>query len=288
MELGFVQGFGTNYTDKDIRSYIQKRLEETPQTDSGQVHTVKKGENLWSIAKKYLGKAKPTNGEIQDFMYKIAKLNNKETLEDFNNLDINDTLYIPAEFNDKEKSVSDLSGLSNYEKVQNAAKELQKMTAPEETDKTYSSKIITKYNKLKLVPDKAFEAHGHAGFNNWTDELKGNKDLKIEKSYSLSVVKPSALVFRKKTKDNVTEASLYAAMNPDGSINRIAFEAPGFDVKGPSFDYIVDSKGNLMVADPSHFSVYKVIGKISQDEYKAMLDALEPRMKEYLARQSRY
>ena len=25
-----------------------------------------------------------------------------------------------------------------------------------------------------LYMKRAFEAHGHAGFNNWTDELKGN------------------------------------------------------------------------------------------------------------------
>ena len=287
MELGFVQGFGNNYTEQEVRAYIYRRLEETPQQDKCQAHTVKKGENLWSIAEKYLGKSKPSNGEIQDFMYKIAKLNNKETLEDFNNLDVNDTLYIPSDVKGIEKTVSD-SGLSNYEKVQNAAKELQKMTAPNESDKTYSSRVITKYNKLKSVPDKAFEAHGHAGFNNWTDELKGNKDLKIEKSYTLSVVTPSALVFRKKNKDNRTEASLYASMNPDGSINRIAFEAPGFDVKGPSFDYIVDSNGNLMVTDPVHVGKYKLIGKISKDEYDAMISSLEPRMKEYLAKQSRY
>ena len=284
MELGFVQGFGiyNGYSEQEVRSYINRKLEQTPKTDKGKIHTVQKGENLWSIAAKYLGKSKPTNGEIQDFMYKIAKLNNKESLEDFNSLDVNDTLYIPSGVRDTPKAESD-SSLSNYEKVQKAANQLQNMTAPEKTDDTYSKKVITKYNKLKTVPDALFEAHGHAGFNNWTDELKNNKDLKIEKSYTLSVVNPSALVFRKKTPDGKTEASIYALMNPDGSIKWLAFEAPGFDVKGPSFDYIVDSDRNLMVANPTRYG-YKIVGKISTDEYNAMINALQPRMQEYLAR----
>lgn len=296
MSNGFALGFGfmpgidsynKGYTEQEVRSYIYRKLEDTPAVDKGVKHTVKKGENLWSIAEKYLKKEKPKNSEIQDFMYKIAKLNGKQTLEDLNTLDVNDTLYIPSDVLKAENTATTVNGvkepdISNYEKVMNAAKRLQELTAPKPTDNSYSQKTITKYEKIEKLPNEVFEAHGHAGFNNWTDELKNNNDLILEKSYSVSPTKPFAVVFTKKVKNSLqTEAMFFAEINSDGTLKKVAFSAPGFDVKAGVFDYEVDENGNLSVAQPS-FIGKKNIGKISKEEYEALKAAVEPRIKEYL------
>lgn len=300
MTTGYVQNIGSNslYSAKDIQAYIDKRLSETPQTEKGGIHRVEKGENLWTIAAKYLGKSKPTNAEIQDFMYKIAKLNNKETIEDFNTLDINDTLYIPevsanesaaaknkATPSNSRKNHAEAKQepkLSNAEKLEKAIRQLNELTAPDSPYATYTQKTLTKYNKLQTVPTEVFEAHGHAGFNYWTEQFKNNKNLITEKSFSVNPLKPSAVVFRIMNNDG-TRISLYASINNDGTLKNVAFDAPGFDVKNISFDYTVGKDGKIVMAAPSGFGKLE-IGQISSEEYNAMVKAIEPRIKEALAK----
>ena len=291
MELGFVQDYA-NYSSSDIelRRYMQKKLEQTPVSEKKATHTVEKGESLWSIAKEHLGKKNATNAEVQDFMYKIAKLNNKTTPEDFNTLYVDDVLYIPeADISTKksaQRTKPQESNLSNLEKVKNAAKKLVALTSPDSSDDNYSRKLITKYQKLKTIADKDFEKHGHAAFNYWTDLLCENKNLKFEKSYSINPVEPSAVVIRKKEGDfyySGTETIIYAHINPDGTVKKISFEAPGFDIKDISFDYEVDENGSLKVVDLNRAG-YKKIGKVSQQEYNALKQILEQRINEYLHR----
>ena len=88
--------FSVNNDNKET-SFYSNKYATTPLAKDKIEYSVQKGDNLWNIAKEHINKDHVTNAEILDMMYKIAKLNNKESLEAANNIKINETLYLPVD-----------------------------------------------------------------------------------------------------------------------------------------------------------------------------------------------
>ncbi len=74
--------------------YFRLKLASTPEVERGDKHTIKKGDNLWNIAKKNL-RRNASNAEISDYMYQIAKLNNINSIEEASNIKLNEEIYLP-------------------------------------------------------------------------------------------------------------------------------------------------------------------------------------------------
>ena len=75
--------------------YIANVFTRLPQEKAqSETHELKKGENLWSIAKKALGQ-NARKGEINDYMLRIAKLNGFNTYEKMNNIKIGTAIFMP-------------------------------------------------------------------------------------------------------------------------------------------------------------------------------------------------
>ena len=77
------------------QAYVNYVMGKLPEIKKGTIHTMKKGDNLWNIAKKELNKENATNKEISEYMLIIAKLNNLTTIEKMNNLKVDDQIYLP-------------------------------------------------------------------------------------------------------------------------------------------------------------------------------------------------
>lgn len=81
----------------ETRAYYTKQYSASnPNSNNKVAYTVKKGDNLWNIAKQQIKNKNASNAEISDMMYSIAKLNKKETIEAANDIKINDVIYIPV------------------------------------------------------------------------------------------------------------------------------------------------------------------------------------------------
>lgn len=79
------------------QAVINQVMASLPEVKSKKVHTLQKGESLWGLARKELGKEKLSNREIRDYMLLIAKINNLTTVEKMNGLKANQKIYLPEE-----------------------------------------------------------------------------------------------------------------------------------------------------------------------------------------------
>ena len=75
-------------------SYIKNYMAKMPNIEKGEARVIKKGDNLWNIARSQLGK-NSKRGQVNDYMLAIAKLNGLDTSDKMNNLKINTTIYLP-------------------------------------------------------------------------------------------------------------------------------------------------------------------------------------------------
>ena len=78
------------------QAYLNAVMAKLPDVKNKEIHTVKKGETLWSLAKKNLNKKKATNNEINNRMLLIAKINEFDTIEEMNNLKVKQKIYLPS------------------------------------------------------------------------------------------------------------------------------------------------------------------------------------------------
>ena len=78
----------------DENDYVQSRLNSMPQPKKNKEHEVKKGENLWKIAKRELG-SEATNTEISEYVLAIAKLNGLDTLKKMDRIYVGTMLDMP-------------------------------------------------------------------------------------------------------------------------------------------------------------------------------------------------
>ena len=260
------------------QSYYARTYASTPTAKEKIEYSVQKGDNLWSIAKSHLDKEDATNAEILNMMYRIAKLNNKETLESANNIRINETIYLPTDsFTKEQKEEKDPLVRANE-----AAEQIKDILYPNDEDKTPTRGTLAKFNNTEKIPKELATEHAEAGLDYWTD-LLNSKDgnLDVRKSYSVSVTTPSALEIRKKDEHGRTETHMYLKFDSDGKFTGSAFDAPGVNVKDISFDYETDAEGNLSV--PHKYGSQKMnIGEIDEQEYKDFTQAAQTFIKDYL------
>ncbi len=76
------------------QEYFNLTLSKTPEVKRGEQHTLKKDENIWTIAREKLGK-NASKSELLDYTYKVAKLNGYKSLDEMNSLKVNEKIYLP-------------------------------------------------------------------------------------------------------------------------------------------------------------------------------------------------
>ena len=85
---------------QDVRPITEKeyyKMQYSSAEVSGNVteHKVVANENIWNIARKQLPKG-AKRGEVLNYVYQVAKLNNKSSMEELSKLAIGDVLLLPA------------------------------------------------------------------------------------------------------------------------------------------------------------------------------------------------
>lgn len=121
-------------------SYIKNYMAKLPDMEKGKIHIIKKGDNLWNIARSQLGK-KPKRGEVNDYMLAIAKLNGLDTMQKMNNLKVDTTIYLPK----------DISNNTSADRIQTKSLSQDKpVTLKKSQPKTLAEKYFDEKMKLFL------------------------------------------------------------------------------------------------------------------------------------------
>lgn len=274
----------------DAAYYNLQYKKANPDTNKKSAYTVKKGDNLWNIAKKHLNKKNASNAEISNMMYSIAKLNKKDSIEKANNLKVNDTIYLPGQIqtktsNKNSSTATKQSTASNRfsENIKQTTEQINKIIEHPDKYATYTQKALYKYENIEKINDKLYAAHGKAGINYWTDLLStNNPKLLLEKSYSYKPT-PTGLVITKKENDNPygkTEAYLLVQIDDNGKVKEVSFNSPGVDIYNTHLDYKLDTNGNL--SKPNHFSLYHKIEQLPVEKCQGFIDNLQKYVDENL------
>lgn len=249
------------------KSYYEKRYSSTPLAENKTAYSVKDGESLWSISKKHLNKETASNAEIQDMMYAIAKLNNKNTIESANKINIGETIYLPVyeeTITEEKKDVKTRIAESN--------EKIKKILYPNGEDKSIYTKDLARYTNAEKIPKKLQEEHASAGLDFWIETLNDkNQNIQVEQRYKGT--KAAAIVVRKQNKDGSNE-QLYIQTGSDKKLDGVSFSTPGLDIRDGVFDYDVDVNGNISTRRP--LSIYsKKIGKIDEKSLENFINAAQ-------------
>ena len=235
-------------SSNESQAYFASRYASTPINSENKIeHKIKKGENLWTIAKDHLGKKNASNAEISDMMYKIAKLNNKDSIEEINTVYVNDIIYLPGAQQQKKTSAAQTPQQA-AEHAREVSQKINDIIVPQGSA-TYNQKALYKLDNLKNIPQSLYKEHAEAGVGYW-DQARGDQDNKfiISKSTSYSPVIYTGLSVLKKENNNPygkTEAHMYISVDKQGKVKDISFEVPGVNINEIGFDYKLDSNGNV-------------------------------------------
>ncbi len=160
------------------QAYVNYVMGKLPESKKGAVHTMRKGDNLWNIAKKELNKKNATNQEISEYMLLIAKLNNLNTIEKMNNLRVNDKIYLP------EAGTVQKMGNNTTENQTSAERSILQLKNIILTDQTIKVEKMYKgyeakddlyhvYNEY-TYPETGFKSHKHPLMTFVMDKNTGN------------------------------------------------------------------------------------------------------------------
>lgn len=249
------------------RAYYEKKYSTTQLAENKISYNVQSGESLWSIAKKHLNKETASNAEIQDMMYAIAKLNNKNTIESANKINIGETIYLPVyeeTITEEKKDVKTRIAESN--------EKIKKILYPNGEDKSIYTKDLARYTNAEKIPKKLQEEHASAGLDFWIETLNDkNQNIQVEQRYIGTKV--IAIVVQKQNKDGSNE-QLYIQTGSDKKLDNVAFSTPGIDIRDGVFDYEVDKNGNISTRRP--LSVYsQKIGTINKQSIEEFVNAAQ-------------
>ena len=141
----------------DVQAYVNYMMERLPNVEKGETYKLKKGDNLWEMAKRELNNPKATNQEISEYMLLIAKLNNLETVDKMNNLKVNDEIYLPEKI--MKNTASEISQPKEQTDAQKSFKQIKNTLL---SDK--SVRITQAYPKFLNL---------YHVYNNYKDEKTG-------------------------------------------------------------------------------------------------------------------
>ncbi len=285
-----------DYSLKEKQNYYTQQYNASaPNKENKTSYTVKKGDNLWNIAKKQLNKKKATNAEISNMMYAIAKLNNKQTIDAANNLEINDVIYLPTTGNIKKSSelakqpkdqkIATQHKISKNPKQQvlETAEKIKDIVYPQDPHATYTQKQLYKSKHINDIDNKLYAQFGEDGANYWTETLnKDNGKLIIEHSYSYKPT-PTGLIITKKQNDKRygdTEAHLLVQTDDNGKVEKVSYNSPGVSIYSTRFDFELDKNGNLK--RPDFLGHYKTIKKLDKEEYQNFINELQKQVDQNL------
>lgn len=97
------------------QAYINSKMATLPEVKEKKEYVLKRGDNLWSIAKRELNKKNASNKEISDYMLLIAKLNNMDTVEEMNLIKASQKIYLPGKV-DNNKPIENKETLTQAQK----------------------------------------------------------------------------------------------------------------------------------------------------------------------------
>ena len=79
------------------QAYINALMAKLPDAKEKEEYSLKKGDSLWSLAKKCLNDQNASNAKTANYMLLIAKLNKLDTVEKMNGLKVGQKIYLPNE-----------------------------------------------------------------------------------------------------------------------------------------------------------------------------------------------
>lgn len=273
------------YATGEQQAYYNKKYSETEVTDQNKIsYTVKKGDNLWNIAKKQLNKKNATNSEISNMMYAIAKLNNKKSIESANTLEVNDVIYLPGTNKQPDKITTPASKQKNPKQaVMETAEKIKDIVYPQNPYASYSEKQLYKATHVNDVDNKLYAEFGENGANYWSETLnKDSNKLIVEKSYTFRS-SPTGLIITKKQNDKRygdTEAHLLVEADQNGKVSRVSYNSPGVSIYSTNFDFELDKNGNLK--RPDALGRYKTIKKLDKEEYSNFINELQKQLDKHI------
>lgn len=222
------------------QSYVNYVMNRLPNVEKGEVHTMKRGDSLWNLAKRELNKKNATNKEISDYMLLIAKLNNLDTIEKMNGLKVADKIYLPQ-----------VSEASNNTKVVSANK-------PQETkaDLTAAENSILKLKDIILNDKTVTVEKMYKGYKSSTDLYHVYTDYTSPTGYHSR--KHPVMSF---TKNHNTS-----------KITSVTFNNQDSDILSGKDDYEMDSKGNIKI---NNFMHPQKVGKLDNTELDQLYSKLD-------------
>ncbi len=262
---------------KESNTYYNNKYASTPvNCDDKVAYKIKKGDNLWNIAKKHINKENASNAEISEMMYKIAKLNDKKSLEAANNIEVNEVIYLPSSEKAKPETPAQQKHTPPQDPVKQAyevSDKINDIIIPK-GDASYNAKALYKLENIKNIPESLYKEHAQAGVGYWDKTLSDTENkFVVSKSTSFSPVIYTGLSVIKKKDNNPygrTESHLYIETDANGKVQEVCYNVPGADVNEIGFDYKVDINGNLYRHNGT-FNNYKKIGKLPPQEYKHLM-----------------
>ena len=302
---------------QDVRPITEKeyyKMQYSSAEVSGNVteHKVVANENIWNIARKQLPKG-AKRGEVLNYVYQIAKLNNKSSMEELSKLAIGDVLLLPATStaaaqkspaaaapkknvqakaaakpaqkkatSAAQKQQAAVPKTSREMSVQETAAQINRIIALSGKGISYTTQKIYKLQNINKISPELYAAHGQAGAKYWIEQLQKNpKEAHIftENTYG-GTDKNGVYILQKdgniKMKDK-TVATIIARKDKAGNFEEIAFSSPGAKIHDIVFDYMIDSKGYLY--RPDRNNQYYMIDKVPPQVFENLKSALSPYMK---------
>lgn len=180
--------------------YFNITISKTPEVKAEKEYTIKKGDSLWGIAKNTLGK-NAKNGEILDYTYKIAKLNNLKSPKEMSSLKINDKIYLPENVNNKNTKAEEKSKPAK--------------TKPTETKPVKQEEPTAKTNKIQHK--KQTKTQSNTTTSQIPEYLQAKKEI-----YNLPKINFEKTNFVSDWKFNKNEVKIPFAANPPKKTGKAA------------------------------------------------------------------
>lgn len=258
----------------ESRSYYSKMYKDAQVDSQNKVsYTVRKGDNLWNLALRQFDGKKVSNSDVMDMMYKIAKLNNKDSIEKANDIKINDKIFLPKDTSTKvNDKVTETVQKAPQERLNASTAEINKILYEGKTGLTYSEKSLLKSRNSANIPDDLYSEHGKAGIAKWSELLIDTKDntIDLEKSYTY-MSRPTGLVVRKRSNKEYNaplESLLYINTDGKGNVTNVTFNSFGVNIYSTHLDYSLDADGSLYRKEP--FGKGRKLEKLPKEEYEKL------------------